>query len=82
VPGCGTAERCGHFPQISTAPDFQGIGLGWLLVETALLHLAASGFLSVSLAVTVLNENAVRPYEKLGFRKDLTFSTFVKDVRR
>lgn len=75
------AERRGHFPQISTATEFQGIGIGRTMVETAFRQLEASGFLSVSLAVTALNENAVRLYENLSFHRDLTFSTFVKDVR-
>lgn len=76
------AERRGHFPQISTVPEFQGIGIGKLMIGTALSHLAASGFLSVSLAVTAINSNAVRLYEALGFTRELTFSTFVKDCHR
>lgn len=76
------APRRGHFPQISTAAEFQGIGIGRTMIETAFRQLEASGFLTVSLAVTAMNEPAVRLYDKLGFRHDLNFFTFVKDTRR
>jgi ribosomal protein S18 acetylase RimI-like enzyme len=65
-----------HIPQIAVARDFQGLGLGTALLETAFQEIAPRGYREVSLTVTDLNSGAVRFYERLGFTTWHTFGAF------
>lgn len=47
--------------------DFQGRGLGKLLIEFSIKDLTKKGFKNYGLEVLKSNENAIRLYERLGF---------------
>lgn len=64
-------------PQISVLPPHQGRGLGGALMERALAALAAEGWRSVGLTVTVENRRALEWYERQGFRLRKEFGAFV-----
>lgn len=74
-----TAVRPGtaHIPQIAVGQEFQGKGLGTVLLETSFEELEKQGYQEVSLTVTDLNLGAVRLYERLGFETFRTFGAFV-----
>ncbi|HZG55711.1 GNAT family N-acetyltransferase [Paenibacillus sp.] len=64
-------ESNAHVAELAIAvhPDFQGRGVGRLLVETACREAKAEGKRKLSLRVMSTNEQAIRFYEKLGFRE-------------
>jgi ribosomal protein S18 acetylase RimI-like enzyme len=66
-----------HIPQIAVAPEFQGVGLGSLMLKSAFEELQREGFHEVSLTVTDMNQGAVRLYERLGFETFHSFGAFV-----
>lgn len=74
-----TAVRPGtaHVPQIAVSDEFQGCGLGKVLMDSSFRELRRLGFQEVSLTVTDLNAGAVRFYERLGFETFRTFGAFV-----
>ncbi len=61
-------------PQISILPSHQARGLGRALMNAALSGLAAKGYKSASLTVTVANRRAHDWYMRLGFRVRKAFS--------
>jgi ribosomal protein S18 acetylase RimI-like enzyme len=65
-----------HIPQIAVAREFQGMGLGRVMLEAALQNLPPRGYREVSLTVTDSNAGAVRLYERLGFETLRTFGGF------
>jgi ribosomal protein S18 acetylase RimI-like enzyme len=69
--------RTAHIPQIAIAKEFQGIGLGTVMLETCFDELFQRGFEEVSLTVTDMNIGAVRLYERLGFESFRGFGAFV-----
>jgi ribosomal protein S18 acetylase RimI-like enzyme len=73
--------RTAHIPQVAVAGEFQGAGLGAVMMERSFQELAAQGYEEVSLTVTDLNASAVRLYEHLGFETFRTFGAFVWDRR-
>jgi ribosomal protein S18 acetylase RimI-like enzyme len=73
----GVRATTAHIPQIAVAPEFQGAGLGSLMLKTAFEELQRQGFNEVSLTVTDANQGAVRLYERLGFETFHTFGAFV-----
>jgi ribosomal protein S18 acetylase RimI-like enzyme len=73
--------RTAHIPQVAVAGEFQGAGLGAVMMERSFQELAAQGYEEVSLTVTDLNAGAVRLYEHLGFETFRTFGAFVWDRR-
>jgi len=72
------SDRTAHFPQISVRPDWQGKGLGKELLRIAMNDLCRRGFKAVSLAVSAENTNAVRLYNRCGFRIAHQFPAFVR----
>ncbi len=56
-----------HITQVCVAPEWQGRGLGGLLIEDCAAHLRQNGFKTVTLTVTQQNYGAVRLYDRLGF---------------
>jgi ribosomal protein S18 acetylase RimI-like enzyme len=63
--------------QICVAPAVKGQGVGYELLRRSLGVLAQSGAKTVSLTVTAANRDAVRLYERVGFRTVRRFSAFV-----
>ncbi len=70
-----------HIPQIAVAAEFQGVGLGSFMLQSAFDELQRQGFREVSLTVTDMNQGAVRLYERLGFETFHTFGAFVWNQR-
>jgi ribosomal protein S18 acetylase RimI-like enzyme len=71
------AAEAGHVTQICVAPALKGQGVGYELLRRSLGVLARSGAKTVSLTVTAANREAVRLYERVGFRIVRRFSAFV-----
>jgi ribosomal protein S18 acetylase RimI-like enzyme len=71
------APNVGHITQICVAPAVKGTGVGYELLRHALGALLDVGVRKVSLTVTAANEEAVRLYERLGFRTVRQFPAFV-----
>jgi Acetyltransferases len=71
------SPRVGHVTQICVAPRLKGKGLGYELLRRSLLALGEAGCRKTSLTVTAANENAVRLYERVGFRPSHTFNALV-----
>jgi ribosomal protein S18 acetylase RimI-like enzyme len=66
----------GHISQISVRPSYQGLGIGRLMIQSALAEFFDLGFQNVSLAVTHENANARHLYEACGFRIRHSFPVF------
>jgi ribosomal protein S18 acetylase RimI-like enzyme len=60
-------EDVAHITQICVAPEWQGRGLGGLMIENCAAYLRQHGCKAVTLTVTQQNFGAVRLYERLGF---------------
>ncbi len=58
-------------------PRLKGKGLGYELLRRSLLALGEAGCRQASLTVTAANQNAVRLYERVGFRLSHTFNALV-----
>jgi ribosomal protein S18 acetylase RimI-like enzyme len=71
------AADAGHVTQICVAPVLKGQGVGYEMLRHSLGVLAQSGAKTVSLTVTAANRDAVRLYERVGFRIARRFSAFV-----
>ncbi len=69
----------GHITQICVVPALKGKGAGYELLRTSLLALAEAGCRKCSLTVTLANQDAVRLYERVGFRTAHAFSALVWD---
>lgn len=74
----------GHLCQVSVAPEFQGRGLGRLLVTEALAAFQRKGLATASLSVTVDNRRAYQLYEQLGFalRREFTAHAWARPPAR
>ncbi|MGH9328592.1 MAG: GNAT family N-acetyltransferase [Terriglobia bacterium] len=66
-----------HIPQVAVANEFQGQGIGGMLMESSFKELERLQFEEVSLTVTELNAGAVHFYERLGFETFHSFGAFV-----
>lgn len=62
------APHSGHVTQICVAPAVKGQGVGYELLRRSLAVLTESGATRISLTVTAANTEAVRLYERTGFR--------------
>jgi ribosomal protein S18 acetylase RimI-like enzyme len=71
------SEGCGHITQICVSPASRGTGVGHELLRQSLLSLRSMGCGAVTLTVTASNEDAIRLYERVGFRTVKRFSAFV-----
>lgn len=71
------AARVGHVTQICTAPQVRGQGVGYELLRRSMAMLARERCRKVSLTVTATNHEAIRLYERTGFRTLRTFAAYV-----
>jgi ribosomal protein S18 acetylase RimI-like enzyme len=67
----------GHITQVCIVPEFRGRGLGLRLMEASMQALRSRRYHALSLTVTAANENAVRLYDRMGFKKLRTFTAAV-----
>jgi len=75
--GAGVA----HITQLCVAQAYRGRGLGWVLLRQCAESLVRAGFEAITLTVTEANEQAVRLYERFGFRVRHRFDAMVLDTR-
>jgi ribosomal protein S18 acetylase RimI-like enzyme len=79
--GCSLASHVdqgvGHITQICTSPAARGKGVGDNLLRESLHQLARDGCHLATLTVTASNHNAIKLYEKLGFRIARRFPAYV-----
>ena len=69
-----------HIPQICILPEFQRRCIGTALLHACFERLRSRGYRQVSLTVTDENSDAIRLYERLGFRTYRRFGAFVWDA--
>lgn len=74
-------EDVGHITQLCVSKELQGRGIGAMLVEHSASYLASHGFKSLTLTVTVGNQNAVRLYERVGFEAMHRFDAMLWEKR-
>ena len=67
----------GHITQICVDPEWKGRRVGYELMRRSLDALLHNGCRKASLTVTSSNEEAIRLYHQLGFRKHDVFEAFV-----
>jgi ribosomal protein S18 acetylase RimI-like enzyme len=72
----------GHITQICVTPVSRGRGLGYELLRHSMEGLRLHGCRKVSLTVTAANEEAVKLYEKCGFKVRRTFAAYVWERTR
>ncbi|MGH9591560.1 MAG: GNAT family N-acetyltransferase [Bryobacteraceae bacterium] len=75
------APEVGHITQVCVSPAVRGTGLGYELMRRSLVALAGHGCRSVSLTVTASNSEAIRLYERMGFRTRRDFAAYVWEIR-
>jgi ribosomal protein S18 acetylase RimI-like enzyme len=73
------ADDVAHITQLCVAPDRRGDGLGRLLLQHCMDHLARSGFAAITLTVTEANHQAVKLYQDSGFFIRHRFDAMVLD---
>ena len=71
------SPECGHITQICVSPAAHGTGIGHELLRQSLIALRDMGCRGATLTVTAANQDAVRLYERVGFRTIKRFSAFV-----
>jgi ribosomal protein S18 acetylase RimI-like enzyme len=71
------APEAGHITQICVSPAVRGTGIGYAMLRQSILAFREMGCDSVSLTVTADNSDAVRLYERVGFRTVRRFSAYV-----
>ncbi len=75
--GSLVAADVGHIAQLCVDPEMRGRGLGRELLRRSLCAFHDAGSRAVSLTVTAANREAVRLYERAGFRTVREFPAFV-----
>ena len=73
------ADDVAHITQLCIAPHRRRDGLGRILLQHCIAHLARSGFQAVTLTVTEANQQAVTLYRQLGFSTRRRFDAMVLD---
>jgi ribosomal protein S18 acetylase RimI-like enzyme len=76
------ARGVGHTTQVCVLPGYRGRGLGKLLMNTSIAALERAHAAELSLTVTSTNAEAVKLYEKLGFRKQKSFIAGVWEEKK
>ena len=71
------APAIGHITQLCIDPSVKGMGVGYELLRRSLVSLSSSGSGKVSLTVTTANTEAIRLYERVGFRTVRRFAAYV-----
>jgi ribosomal protein S18 acetylase RimI-like enzyme len=74
------APDVAHITQICVGAPYRRHGLGRMLMEHCIGHLAEAGFAAITLTVTEANQQAVKLYESLGFTVRHRFDAMVKDT--
>jgi ribosomal protein S18 acetylase RimI-like enzyme len=74
-----TSVRKAHLAQLAVAPDFQGRGLGRLLLTRTLERLTEMGYDGLSLMVSRDNRRALDLYRSMGFALVIAFPVFSRD---
>jgi ribosomal protein S18 acetylase RimI-like enzyme len=73
------APDVAHVTQICIAAAYRRQGLGRMLMEHSIAHMAEAGFAAITLTVTEANAQAVGLYEGLGFTVRHRFNAMVRD---
>jgi ribosomal protein S18 acetylase RimI-like enzyme len=73
------APDVAHVTQICIAAAYRRQGLGRMLMEHSIAHMASAGFAAITLTVTEANAQAVKLYEGLGFTVRHRFNAMVRD---
>ena len=71
------ADEVGHITQLCVTPAAKGRGLGYELLRQAIATLRLHGAKRISLTVTAANTEAIRLYERCGFREVRQFAAYV-----
>jgi ribosomal protein S18 acetylase RimI-like enzyme len=71
------SPACGHITQVCVMPWLKGRGVGYELMRHSLEALREAGCEYTSLTVTARNHEAIRLYERMGFRTARHFNAFV-----
>jgi ribosomal protein S18 acetylase RimI-like enzyme len=70
-------DEVGHVTQLCVTPSVKGTGLGYELLCQAVAALRLNGAKRVSLTVTSANTEAIRLYQRCGFREMRRFFAYV-----
>jgi RimJ/RimL family protein N-acetyltransferase len=70
VPYTYRASHVAYLGGLAIHPSRSGKGLGSLMMKEILDHAKKTGVLRVELSAAVINEKAIRLYEKAGFQKE------------
>jgi ribosomal protein S18 acetylase RimI-like enzyme len=71
------SAEAGHITQICVSPDERRTGTGYELLRRSLACLTAHGCAKTSLTVTASNQDAIRLYQRMGFRAMRRFAAYV-----
>jgi ribosomal protein S18 acetylase RimI-like enzyme len=71
------ADHVGHVTQLCVTPAAKGRGVGYELLREAITALHAHGAKRISLTVTAANTEAIRLYQRCGFRDIRRFLSYV-----
>lgn len=71
------AEGVAHIAELCVTSHARGAGLGYELLRQSVAKLKSAGAKRVSLTVTAANEEALRLYNRAGFREVRRFPAFV-----
>ncbi|MEO8128440.1 MAG: GNAT family N-acetyltransferase [Bryobacteraceae bacterium] len=71
------SEDSGHITQICVSPEERKTGTGYEMLRRSLLSLAEHGCRKTSLTVTASNQDAIRLYQRMGFRAMRRFAAYV-----
>lgn len=69
----------GHITQICVSRAVRGKGVGYELLRRSMQSLARHQCRMASLTVTAVNEEAIKLYERVGFKKTRNFAAYVWD---
>lgn len=70
-------DEVAHITQVCVAPEWQGRGLGGLMMVDCAANLRRQGLGAVTLTVTQQNQGAVSLYERLGFKRRHAFDAML-----
>lgn len=70
-------DEVGHITQLCVTPAAKGRGLGYELLRQAMATLRLHGAKRITLTVTGANSEAIRLYERCGFREVRRFGAYV-----
>lgn len=71
------SDDSGHITQICVSPEERRTGSGYEMLRRSLTSLAEHGCRKTSLTVTASNQEAIRLYQRMGFRAMRRFAAYV-----